>query len=265
MSGMRIPKRIHIMPLGYEKERIIEPALQYDADRVILVDYEPSSDESETVHRPDYHDEVRTAIRDADIEVVDISCDIFDLYSSLGMIAQLAAAFEQHNVYVNLASGSKVTAIGGMLACMATGAIPYYVKAANYAGGEEDPVAWNVTDIETLPKYHIQPPERQHIAILGFIAQHEPVTKQDIIEFGTRENLPFIARYDTEGVQNPTRGYYRRLDSQIITPMVERSYIDVEEHSKYRYVSITESGANTLQAFRYLWQEEDVLPVETTE
>lgn len=262
---MRIPKRVHIVPLGYEKERIIEPVLQYDADCVVLLDYDPEGDGGEKVSRPDYHDDVREALREENIEVIDIGCDIFDLYSSLGMIAQLAAEFEHHNVYVNLASGSKVTAIGGMIACMATGAIPYYVKAANYAGGEDDPVAWNVTDVETLPKYHIRPPERQQIAVLDYIAQNEPVTKQDIIGFGKREELPFIARYDVDGVQNPNRGYYRRLDSQIITPMVERGYIDVEKHSKYRYVSTTQSGRNTLQAFRYLWKEDNPLSIKNND
>lgn len=253
-----VPKQIHIAPMGYEYDRIVRPITEYDADYAILIDYRPDdAGPKESIDRPDYHDDVRGDIHEAGIEVEVLTCDIFDLYSSLGMIAELAAKFQDHNVYVNLASGSKVTAIGGMIACMATNAIPYYVSAESYAGGMESPVAEEASEPEELPKYHIEPPERQHIAVLDYVLKNEPVTKQDLIAFGREENLPFIARYDDEGVQNPMRGYYRRLDSQIVEPLTDRAYIEVAAHSKYRYVSITESGKNTLQAFRYLWGNDD--------
>lgn len=91
-------------------------------------------------------------------------------------------------------------------------------------------------------------PEAQHISILKFVDENDSVTEQDLIEYGKREELPFIARYDTAEMKNPDRGYYRRLDSRIITPLRERGLINVEKHSKYQYVSVTESGFNQLQA-----------------
>lgn len=249
MSGLEVPKRVHLIPMGYEEDRIVEPAISYNADQALLLEPDP---ESEKFHQPEYHDRVRERIRDAGIGIETIECNIFNLYSSLGTIAELANEFREHNVYVNLASGSKVTAIGGMIACMATGAIPYYVRAENYAGGDENPVASGVRTIETLPKYHIEEPEPQLIAVLEYVNSHESVTKHDLIEFGKQEELPFIARYDTDGVQNPDRGYYRRLNTQIIEPLQNRGFIDVEKHSKYQYISTTDSGSNQLQAFRYL-------------
>ncbi|MFA9518643.1 DUF6293 family protein [Halopenitus sp. H-Gu1] len=249
MSGLQVPKRIHIVPLGYEEDRIVKPVLSYDADEVLLLEPDPDSEE---IHRPEYHERVRDQLRNAGIEIETIECNIFNLYSSLGTIAELANEFREHNVYVNLASGSKVTAIGGMIACMATGAIPYYVRAETYAGGDERPVASGVKKIETLPKYHIEEPEPQHISILDYVTTNEPVTKHNLIEYGKHKELPFIARYDADGVQNPDRGYYRRLNTQIINPLLNRGFIDVEKHSKYQYVTVTESGSNQLQAFRYL-------------
>jgi len=253
MSGLQVPKRIHIIPLGYEEDRIVEPAISYEADIALLLEPDPDSEE---IHQPEYHERVRAHLDDAGIEIENVKCDIFNLYSSLGTIAELADEFREHNVYVNLASGSKVTAIGGMIACMATGAVPYYVRAESYAGGDENPVATGVKGIETLPKYHIEEPEPQHISILDYVSSQEPVTKHDLIDFGKREELPFISRYDTDGVQNPDRGYYRRLNTQIIEPLLTRGFIDVEKHSKYQYVAVTDSGSNQLQAFRYLLNEQ---------
>ena len=252
MSDMDVPKRIHIAPLGYEKDRIVRPVIEAAADEALLLEPDP---DAAGVDRPSYHERVRERIREAGIGIETVECDIFNLYSSLGTIAELSNRFRDHNVYVNLASGSKVTAIGGMIACMVTGAIPYYVRAEEYAGGEERPVASGAKPPETLPKYHIEEPEAQHVAVLDHVADGQSVTKQDLIEFGLREELPFIARYDTDGVQNPMRGYYRRLNTRIVDPLRERGFIEVEEHSKYQYVSVTESGENHRQAFRYLLRE----------
>jgi hypothetical protein len=250
MSQMQVSKRVHLIPMGYEKDRITVPALEYNADEAILL--EPSTDEK-GVHRPAYHDNIRDMLQEGGVDVETVECDIFNLYESLGTVAQLANEFSEHHVYVNLASGSKVTAIGGMIACMATGATPYYVRAQEYAGGDETPVAEGVKNIEMLPKYHIEAPERQNIEILSYIKESDgTLTKHDLIEFGKQNELPFISRYDTDGVNNPDRGYYRRLNTQVISPLADAGFINVEKHSKYQYVTITESGENQLQAFRYL-------------
>lgn len=251
MNTLRVSKRIHIMPLGYEQDRIVEPAIRYDADEVILLEPGPDDDE---YHRPAYHEEVRDELEDAGIDVRTEFCNIFDLYDSIGTIAELGNGLvdEGHIVFVNLASGSKVTSIGGMIACMATGASPYYVRAESYAGGDEAPVAIGVKEIEPLPEYHIRQPDSQLIVVLKYINENGPLTKQDLIAFGKEQELPFISRYDHEGVKNPDRGFYRRLNSQIISPLFDRDFIEVEKHSKYQYVTITETGSNQLRAFHYL-------------
>ncbi|PSP32480.1 hypothetical protein BRC64_06585 [Halobacteriales archaeon QH_10_67_22] len=50
-----------------------------------------------------------------------------------------------------IASGSKVTAIGGMIACIATGATPYYVRAERYAAETDGDVAEGIREVTQLP------------------------------------------------------------------------------------------------------------------
>ncbi|QAU13013.1 hypothetical protein EKH57_09925 [Halorubrum sp. BOL3-1] len=249
MSDFDVPKRVHVVPLGYELDRIVRPVVDGDADEVLFL--EPNLDR-EGVDRPSYHGAVRERIHEEEISTETVECDIFDLFSSLGTIAEIADELRDHNVYVNLASGSKVTAIGGMIACMVTGAIPYYVRAEEYAGGEERPVASGARAPETLPKYPIEEPKPERVAVLAHVEREQPVTKGELIDYGRREGLPFVERYDTEGVRNPERGYYRRLNAHVVDPLTDRGFVEVEEHSKYQYVSVTESGSNHLRAFRYL-------------
>ena len=121
---MDVAQRVHLMPVGYENDRIVLSAERFSADRVVLLEYD-----DQTPH-PSYSDTVRERLEDAGFDHETVDCDIFDFYDSLGTIAELATRLDDHDVYVNLATGSKVTAIGGMIACMATGATPYYVRAA---------------------------------------------------------------------------------------------------------------------------------------
>ena len=59
MANLHVPKRIHIIPLGYEKDRIIEPLISYDADEALLLEPDPNADEFD---QPEYHDRVRERI-----------------------------------------------------------------------------------------------------------------------------------------------------------------------------------------------------------
>lgn len=251
---MDVEQRLHLMPLGYEYDRIVEAADQQQADFVILLDYQQTdaAKEDDDIVAPEYHDDIREDLKERGIGVATVPCDLFDLYESLGTIAEIATAFEDHNVHVNLASGSKVTAIGGMIACMATGARPYYVSAKDYAGGTKKPVAGNIGEIYELSKYPIQPPEPQQISCLEHIVDEGPVAKKRLIEHGENTELPFVAYYDASGVKDEVRGKYRRLQSQIIEPLLEQEYITIQERGRHQFVEATESGKNTVEAFHYL-------------
>jgi len=240
--GMSVTTRIHIMPVGYEFDRIVLPAQELRADRVILLD---SDDERGA---PRYTEDVCEALDEARIDYELVDCDIFDLFDSLGTIAELATEFENDDVYVNLASGSKVTAMGGMIACMATDATPYYVRAEKYAEQTDSGVSEGVAEITQVPTYPIERPSRQHVAVLDYVATSGTTTKKDLIEFGEEADLPFIADYES----TEPKGKYRLLDSRILKPLVENEYVEIEEVGRTKRVSITENGENTLQAFQYL-------------
>lgn len=251
---MEVKQRLHLMPLGYEYDRIVDAAEQQQADFVILLDYRETeiAKQDDDIVTPEYHHDIREDLKSMGIGVATVPCNLFDLYDSLGTIAEIATVFEDHNVHVNLASGSKVTAIGGMIACMATGARPYYVSAKDYAGGTKEPVAGNVGEIYELSKYPIQPPEPQQISCLEHIVDKGPVAKKRLIEHGENTELPFVAYYDASGVKDEVRGKYRRLQSQIIEPLLEQEYITIQERGRHQFVEATESGKNTVEAFHYL-------------
>lgn len=252
--NFRVPDRVHIMPVGYEKDRVTQSAIGYKADKVVLIGH--TKDGSEDEKRLD---EIELILEEQAIGVERTECDIFDLYDSLGLIAELITNFENEEVYVNVSTGSKVTAIAGMIACMAIDATAYYTKAADYSG--EYPK--DIESVQELPDYPIDAPERQQIVTLHVIKEMQSKnvrpTKGKLIYMGQQLGLPFITENDVKD-----KGKYRVLDNEIVEPMQEREYITVTQDGRNKVVELTEEGENALRAFRYLVRpdQEEVVEFE---
>ncbi|WP_256392786.1 HFX_2341 family transcriptional regulator domain-containing protein [Natronoarchaeum rubrum] len=236
---MNVSFRVHIMPVGYETERVYESAKKYSAEKVVLIKHEQPDDQAE-----ECVDEVERKLEKYDIEYDFAHCDIFDLYDSIGTIAQTISEHANHDIHVNLSTGSKVTAIAGMIACMATNAKPYYVKAEDYG---DLSVATGISDINELPAYHMDTPQKQQILILDHLASEGPLTKIEIIEFGEEHDLPFIANRDISA----DKAKYGPLED-LIGPILERDWAKSRRIGREKQVQITERGEDTLKAFRYL-------------
>ena len=247
-----VPERVQVVPLGFEYARLREPVRSWKADRVVAIEYVEDTD----VPYIDAFLEELAADDRVDLEVR--TCDIFDLYDALGAVA---AAIDDHaddDVYVNVSAGSKITAIAGTIACMATGATPVYARP-DYGPDDEripdEPLHDAVAETFALPTYPIERPSHEHVAVLEFVAEsgdgegrYEGVTKGELLDFGAREELPFVAESDAE----TRKGLYRRLDSRVLSPLLERQYVAVSQVGREKYVSLTEQGENVLRAFDYV-------------
>lgn len=249
---------IHIAPLGVENDRISKPAIDYGADRIILLEYLPR-----TPPLDDVHEGLETALDDAGIEYNRHRANFDDLFDGLADMAEtIETQRDKDEIYLNVSSGNKIAAIAGMIACMSTGrATPYYVKAEEHDSNFPQPSpggpSQGIRSVETIPRYPMDRPKTEHLAIMKHIQEQETalrddeqpfVEKQDIIEFGKAENLPFIANYTGE----TKKGEYQRLKHHIITPLTELGYITINEHGTSNRVKLTEDGENTLRAFLYV-------------
>ncbi|GAB6862798.1 DUF6293 family protein [Haloplanus litoreus] len=253
---MNVAERVHVMPLGFEHDRIVEPAVEYRADRVILLDWI-----ADDIERPAYHDDVVADLDAAGVDVDRRDCDLFDLYDSIAVVAEIATRESApddeddvaNEVYVNLATGSKITAIGGMIACMVTGAArPYYVRAERYASGTE-PVGYGMELAIDLPTYPMDRPDRQQIAVLARLAEGA-CSKKELIRFGADRDLPFVRDCDRpfDASGKPTKQAYARLRRHVVDPLREREFVTVERVGTTRRVSATAAGRNARRAFGYV-------------
>ena len=252
---MRPSERVHIAPLGFEHDRVVEAARQLKADRLILLEWGEGD-------RPPFFEDVYADIEAAGIDRETRSCNIFDMYEVVGVAAKEAQMHADDDVFINISTGSKISAIGCMIACMVTDASPYYVEPEWY--GEQDvqrtnPVSHGVKNIKQLPAYPIDGPDAQLIYVMEYIYREGPVTKKDLIEFGQgnrssnavkppSEGLPFIKEYEPDS----DRARYRLLENHVLKPLAETDFIETRDVGRRTDVDLTEDGENTLSAFRHL-------------
>ena len=230
------------MPLGYEEQRVYEPAIELKADHVIILDHNDNEDEEKV---RGYRATVEKELEQEDIECTFRTVDLFDLYGVLGAVSDIITQKPADDIFVNLATGSKVSAIGGMIACMATGnATPYYVRARDYDG--ETPA--DTKPATELPAYPIEAPEPEQVRVLAYLSDEGSTTKRDLIKFGDEAGLPFVANHDVEEF----KAKYRLLDNYIIDPLEERGYVELFKRGRKKYVEITELGDDTRRGFEYL-------------
>jgi hypothetical protein len=60
--------------------------------------------------------------------------------------------------------------------------------------------------------------------------------------------LPFIADYEADD----PKGKYRKLDSNILKPLVNDGAVIITEKGREKVAQVTADGENTLHAFRYM-------------
>lgn len=244
-----VKERVHIVPMGYERDRIIKPADQLRADRVYLL-YDEEGGEKQDF----YLEENKSALQEKNIDVKTLPCKLFNFYDSLGAIGRCIDQHQNDEVFINIAAGSKITAIAGFMAgSIAPDHIDvttYYGRAKNY---EDEPTDLR-SGVQKLPDYPIDIPSRQEIVVISALltlkeAGKHP-TKGELIHIAQQNSLEI-----TEGDASE-KALYRRLDNEILSPLRERGYVEVDREGRTKIVKITPTGEEAYKAFRPIMTDE---------
>ncbi|AJF26617.1 hypothetical protein JZX76_02585 [Haloarcula hispanica] len=240
-------REIHIAPLGHERDRIAEPIHQHNADDVYLLTAttEPS--------RLTPYQQALVEELDANGVSVDLHCaDLHDLYDVLAVVTTLTADHPEDIVRVNVSSGPKVAAIGSAIACMATAATAYYVHPEEHVPPiSAEPLTRGMERAEVLPSYPIEAISRDQVAVLDYLKRTNTNTytakKSDLIGFAEDAGLSFIDDADPAN----EKAKFALLNANIVDPLVEDGYIEVNDVGRTKQVELTETGENVLHAFRH--------------
>lgn len=245
-------RKVHVVPLGYEYERVLKPVEDGRANVVALLNNDTIED-----RRLGFQDEIEEELlEDPNVELDKRCCDIFDMYDSMETIMETISEYRDDEVYVNLATGTKVTAVSGMIACMATDAEPFYVQSrmttANLPAKDDLP---GYKEVVPMPNYPIEKPTDDQIRVMEYIHESETglrgsgdTRKKSIIQFAKEEGLDLA-----EGSADVTeKALYPRLDNRILDPLSEKGFVETERRGNTVRVSLTDEGEKAVRAFRHI-------------
>jgi len=192
---------------------------------------------------------VQTLRENDRIELKERECDLFDINSAVTAFVNVIEAHQKDDVLVNLSTGSKLTAIGddGVSIQPAT---PFYVAPnfENEDGSREapsEPLVDSIGEMFDLPVFRLSSPSPDQLAILGYLQAQNGATKKELIQHARDEGLKFI----TDTSSKTEEGLYRLLETHIIKPLREQSYIHVEKDGRKKRVYLDDHGRDALRIF----------------
>ncbi|WP_371504505.1 DUF6293 family protein [Nitrosopumilus adriaticus] len=241
-------KRIHIVPVGYDSySRVVEPLLDPRADKIYFIRHEKGAIRNHNKFFKTITKEIeKTGIPyDDQIEI-----DIWDLFQCVEIFRKIIEkeTVKQNHVFINVSTGTKVTAMAGILACMMWNQTPYYVKLTNPTKKRIVARKIAVDEAEKLPTFDIKKPDYKTMKVLERIVsfKDEMVRKWQLTDYLVDEGIiKPVNRKKTFSVNA------KLAQLQVILYPMEKywKFIETEHRGSRSQVKITEKGKQALQIF----------------
>lgn len=237
--------RVNIAPVGFEIDRVVLSAKMTRADKVWLVVHDnPATDKAQS-----FVDKIKAELKKAKISVEIAYANRLDLFQIIKAVKDIVNKEKGNDVYVNVASGSKIQAIACMMACMMfnnqKNIHPFYAEAQEYTGFHGKQQSLGVKDLLPLPTYEIQTPKPELISALKIIKENDgKVTKKQLAELAEKNKIIIV----NARKENQSQARLTSLAANIIQPLEEQwKFIEVEKVGRNHWVKITQEGINATQ------------------
>ena len=234
--------RVHIVPVGHDSTRITEPLVRRKADKVYFirhVDDEKSS----------YYDFITEELKNKGIEIHEKFVDIWDLFKCIEKFKEIVNLEKDNHVYVNVSTGSKISAIAGMLTSMLLENVePYYVHI-EYPPQATTKVKKQVVEKDDeLPVFGINQPQKTFLTVLNILSKRDDkMKKSELIEKLVKNGV--IKQKDT--TKNVFTVHAKHSQLRAILDPMERNwdFVKIKGRGRSSKVEITSQGNFALRIF----------------
>ena len=233
--------RIHIAPVAFEVDRVVIPAVRMKADKVYLVAHDDVANDKAIKYRQ----KIVRQLEKKGIKTEVVFANRLRLFPIIKTVTEIIFKERKNDIYVNVATGSKIHAIGCMMACMLFDdrdkIHPFYAQAEKYpeyeGTGQE---TYGVSEIHSLPTYRIGTPKRELLEALRIIKDAGGrIQKKKMAEEAEKRKIIIVNARE----QNFTQARFASLDKNIVQPLVETwGFVEVEKIGRNRWIKMTEDG-----------------------
>jgi len=233
--------RIHIAPVAFEVDRVVIPAVRMKADKVYLVAHDDVANDKAIKYRQ----KIVRQLEKKGIKTEVVFANRLRLFPIIKTVTEIIFKERKNDIYVNVATGSKIHAIGCMMACMLFDdrdkIHPFYAQAEKYpeyeGTGQE---TYGVSEIHSLPTYRIGTPKRELLEALRIIKDAGGrIQKKKMAEEAEKRKIIIVNARE----QNFTQARFASLDKNIVQPLVDTwGFVEVEKIGRNRWLKMTEDG-----------------------
>jgi hypothetical protein len=244
--------RIHLAPVGFEVERVVDPVVTDRADRVYLL-----TRDGDDAARPFVAEVERRLARSRwPVDVQVIPTPIWDVFGALGVyrtIFEKERRTDRHAgsvvpLRVNVSTGTKITAIAGTLACMLWRGEPYYVQVSRAWYSQFTPKVRPVNDVvrsvDPVSVYELRAPGPELVEVLEALERAGgTLRKRDLIRALGLDRPAAGGRAPTPQAQ------HSRLRLRLTPLETKWGFVADEAHGGRGRVRLTPQGRLALTLF----------------
>lgn len=186
------------------------------------------------------------------LEVKTVFVNNNHLLSYVEKFREIFNAEQGHNIYVNLSTGNKITAIAGMIACMLWKGIPYSVRPGpkNAKRSHVDGTFlryYPIYGVDFLPVFETAKPSADSMKVLSLINEAGgDISKKSLIEQLQSPAYRMIPQYQPWATKSAP---HSRLHA-ILDPLEKKwKFITIRAKGRWSKVSLTEEGKEALRIF----------------
>ena len=238
--------RIHIAPVGFEIDRIIIPAVRMKADKVWLVAHDAIAEDKASKYRQ----KIEKELEKKGIKTEIAYANRLLLFPIIKAVTGIIFKERKNDIYVNVATGSKIHAIGCMMACMMfddrSKIHPFYAQAEQYPEYDgKTQQTYGVAEIHSLPTYRIGTPKKELLEAMRIIKKaNGRIQKKKMAEEAEKSKIITI----NAKKQNFTQARFASLDKNIVQPLVDTwGFVEVEKIGRNRWLKLTDDGKHAAE------------------
>ena len=240
-----VPRRLHIVPVGFEVERVVLPAGALKAERVILLANPPKEDKAGK-----FREAVKLGLEERGIEVDVLRARIFDLGQTLDLMVRILRENSRDRLSINISAGSKIQALAGCLSAMILRAegievTVYYAEPKRYRENPpRTPLSFGLKQVIEVPPITLPTPPEEVKLAMQLLTKRNYHKLELALALATRGHLnPSRVGNDGAPVDDKARVSLQiAVDQKIVQPLLRAGYARAQRDGKKVTVSPTESG-----------------------
>lgn len=235
-------KTVHVVPMGLEKDRVIEGLRRYPTNYAIFIHGKIKHLKVEQLSRRNTKEILKLIKSTIRVDIMEL--DLYDFESSF---VELKSLFDDlksqgYRIFVNISTGTRIVSAAALLAAFMTNAVPYYVIPKEYTLPKgKNVLSTGVKGVVQLPSLGINTPTKKELVILDALLDKGSFVERQNILLDALPKSFFGDKKESEDLTS-FKARNRAKANRVLVQLAQKGFVVMEKKGRNVSVTLTESG-----------------------